>query len=226
MLTQSTPGVPSVRRERASFVRATKGFDLGLVATEVDPNDPRKYKALLDTQYEDFMTKHKGPGAESPAIHHGFMVVAVVASQIPQAYVDFLSAHSERPNFQELHATTEQGFEQILKPLADTDNRRNKVLETWIGIHEDAPNSYRFDRRTDELTVKLDTIRQIYAASEIFERETSGDLEPKDPTRKCPALEYILPKLWSAVVTGCIEIPEYFKHDVARALEAAEPQLD
>lgn len=206
-------------RERGGFIKASKDLPIDPVDFVVDATDREKYVDLLTSQYLSFMTLFSGDTTtHSEGIYHGFITIGQILQQVPEAYARFLIDEGGSPNFQELREALIGSFSKVIEPLASTDNRRNKTLETWlIGNPIGIGPSYEFKRHEKlKLAPKLDNL--FGAAREIMEREDRGDLPQEDSRERCPALSYVLPKIWQVMASSCIERTDLFKHDVTALL--------
>lgn len=211
------------RPERAQFIRDTKAFEMPFIHGDIDPADPTKYEQQFDAQYRAFMDAYSGPGSDSMAIHHGFFVVGAILKQIPPAYAHYLKNSGAPKNSLELTQGLLTSYDALIPPVAAVDNRRNKTIETWIGINGgDAlgmNSAYAVTRADDStLQIALEQRHETYMRMELAERILGGDLEPQDPAQRCPALKYILPKLWESTVIGCGLSYDYFGFDIAQHL--------
>jgi len=209
--------------ERGCFIKDSKKVPIEPVDFVVDATSKEKYRDLMVSQYLAFMAVYSGDqDTHSEGILHGFITISQIYSQIPEAYSSFLQAEEGTPNYTELQAALVDSFEKVILPLANTDNRRNKTLETWlIGNPIGNGPSYEFRRYGSLVLVpKLDN--HLGAAREIMEREDRGDLAEENPRKKCPALAFVLPKLWTVMVRNCIERPDLFQHDINAILTESQ----
>lgn len=215
----------STTKERAAFTKASKRIAIEPQVLNPNPNDHLKYESLMDAQYRAFMQAYSQNATESSGIHHGFYVVGRILQQAPMAYANFLT-HNQRTQYDadELATILETSYETAVVPLANTSNRSNKTLETWYGITGDNPIGndpvYQITAREDKITFEPHPENRAQAQLDLARRTLSGDLEEVTSTDKCPALAFVLPKLWGTMAVFCATRTEYFEADVEAQIHA------
>lgn len=210
---------------RADFIRETKDMPFPFSHPYPEPSDRNKYYNLAERQYWAFLNDSDSP--DSSGIRHGFHVIGRLLSQVPPAYAEHLRSNQEDRDLPELSKTLVDSFDEAVGQLADMDNRRNKTYETWLALSGANPlgdgPAYEFERRDGELTFKPKDSNIAEARLDIAHRTISGDLEPKDTREKCPALAFILPKIWGVMAVGCAVNRAYFDFDINQELAKHTP---
>lgn len=209
-------------KDRAEFITTSKGIEIpffGVDPTELPGFNSSKYTSLTSRQYRAFMDAYRGPGGDSTQIRFGFKVVGNILKHASVAYVEHLKDSGESPDLEELEATMLEDFDVAAGFIAELDRDRAVPYETWLGLRDGkddlfTPTSYQFERRSDGLRIapKAENLRLA---------QDEADRLPI-VARSCPALKFVLPKLWGIDVEGCVSDPDYFAADVESALERAK----
>jgi len=229
----STPGFTT--QDRAQFVRQTKEIviefpDVNSNASDTAPSGD-KYSQLTTRQYRAFMDTYRGTASESTAISFGFRVVGNMLRQIPVAYADYLAANTdETHNPKELETTLLGSFKTSIGSIARLDRDRSEIYETWLGLFDGSDpggtaTAYRFLRYQSQLYFepKMRNLDQIDAEIGNLNRAEGYLTRPKSG---CPALKFVLPKLWDVDITGCIADPNYFANDIKTRCQQIQTEAD
>lgn len=207
---------------RGAFIRETKGIEIpffGVAENSSETPFAEKYHHLTTRQYRVFMDSYRGPGSESMDVSFGFRVVGNLLAQVPIAYAEHLRSANERPNLPELQGALHAAFKANVAHIAAMDRDRAARYETWLGLRDGqdplgTSTAYRFVRWRERLSLepKMANLDELDGEVASLNRDR-GSL--KEVGRGCPALTFILPKLWGIEVDGCITDADYFRTDIA-----------
>jgi hypothetical protein len=202
-----------------TFLHDTKHMSFVFPVIDLDVVGPTKYTDLCATLYRNLMDDYRGNASESGAISHGFKMVGKITAHAPVAYTEYAGREGVDPSAEELSVILLRSFETAIKPLAATDNRRNAILEAHLGlIGGNNAAAYEVATINGRPYYRPRPLELSFAEEEIDSRTVGGSLEEQSPTRRCLALPYVLPTLWSTIVNGCAAHSKYFDADIQAIL--------
>lgn len=162
--------------------------------------------------------------ASESVTQHGFNVIAKILSFAPRAYKNYLSQTGKPASIDELSEILKRSS-GVTRTIASEDNDRGTIYESNLGLlnidplYEDMPFVIE-DNELGEAVFTMSPLTARRTKIEIIGKELSGELDPVENYRKCPALGIVLESQWNKAVDMCVQDPALFTDDLSLILQA------
>lgn len=168
--------------------------------------------------------------SKSSAIELGYLVCGRLIKQFVSAYLSFCLQEDREPNLKEFRALllSKETYNNNVNTLPAHPSAVNAVYETAFGLRIIKYLDIRFklfatcyevfQNQQGELSIRPNDSKRRIAELKIKFCLDQSENKP----RKCPATEVLIPKLWRAMATECLENPAFILADFKEYREYKE----